>query len=115
MWVGSFSENTGRNTAALVAAGHDVLCLAADATLGALDDPDVLRLAAEQERVLITRNARDFAPLLREWAEAGKHHSGCVLIWTIRHEEFGDILRRVERLLAARPTAREWVDLVVAV
>lgn len=101
--------------AVLTTIGHDVLCLAADAALGALDDPGVLKLAAEQERILIARNSRDFAPLLREWAEAGRHHSGCILVWTLGHHEFGKIVNRVERLLAARPEAREWVDLVVAV
>lgn len=101
--------------AALAADGHDVLCLSTDAALGALDDPEVLKLAAEQERILITRNSRDFAPLLREWAEAGRHYSGSILVWTLRHHEFGKILSRLERLLADRPEAREWVDLVVAV
>lgn len=42
---------------------HDVLSLASDAALSALDDPLVLALAAEQERILVTRNSRDFAPL----------------------------------------------------
>jgi len=44
---------------------HDVLSLASDPTLGALDDREVLALAAEQSPILVTRNARDFAPLLR--------------------------------------------------
>lgn len=56
---------------------YDVLSPASDPVLGALDDPQVLGLAAEQARILVTRNARDFAPLLREWAEAGRHHAGC--------------------------------------
>ncbi|GEM_PF-818279 len=68
--------------------GHDVVSLAADAALGALDDPEVLALAAEQRRILVTRNCRDFAPLLREWAEAGRHHAGCILIWTLSHHEY---------------------------
>ena len=63
--------------------GHDVLSLASDAALGALDDPQVLEVAAEQGRILVTRNSRDFAPLLREWAEADRHHAGCILIWTL--------------------------------
>ena len=33
-----------------------------------------LELATTEERVLITRNSRDFAPLAREWAEASRHH-----------------------------------------
>lgn len=94
--------------------GHDVLSLASDPTLGALDDPQVLELAAAQSRILVTRNARDFAPLLREWAEADRHHAGCILIWTLGHHEFGAITRGVARLLDDRPDAKHWADLPVA-
>ncbi len=94
--------------------GHDVLSLAADTTLGALDDPQVLELAAEQARILVTGNARDFAPLLREWAESGRHHAGCILIWTLAHHEFGAIIRGVTRLLQERPDPDDWCDLAVA-
>ena len=94
--------------------GHDVLSLATDAALGALDDPQVLELAASQDRILVTRNSRDFAPLLREWAEAGRHHAGCILIWTFGHHEFGAIISGVERLLRDLPDAKQWRDLAVA-
>lgn len=92
-----------------------MLSLASDAALGALDDPQVLELATEQSRVLVTRNARDFAPLLREWAEAGRHHSGCILIWTLAHNQFGPIIRGVVRLLDERPAPKEWPDLTIAI
>lgn len=94
--------------------GHDVLSLASDATLGALADPQVLELAAEQRRILVTRNSRDFAPLLREWAEADRHHSGCILIWSLAHNEFGRIVAGVTELLAERNSPAAWVDLAVA-
>lgn len=68
-------------------AGHDVLSLSSDPVLGALDDAQVLELAAQQDRILVTRNSRDFAPLLREWSEAGRHHAGCILIWTLDHHQ----------------------------
>lgn len=98
----------------LADAGHDVVSLAADASLGGLADPEVLELAAEQQRILITRNSRDFAPLLRHWAEASRRHSGCILIWTLGHHEFGAILKGVKRLLAERSTPAQWQDLAVA-
>jgi hypothetical protein len=91
-----------------------VLSLASDAALGALDDPQVLELAAEQSRILVTRNARDFAPLLREWAEADRHHAGCILIWTLAHSEFGAIIRGVTRLLDDRPDPKQWRDVTAA-
>ena len=99
----------------LVKKGHDVLSLASDAALGALDDPQVLELAAEQGRVLVTRNARDFAPLLRGWAEADRHHAGCILIWTLGHNQFGAIIRGVTRLLDERPEPKHWLDLIIAI
>lgn len=94
--------------------GHDVVSLASDVALGALDDPDVLELAAEQGRILVTRNSRDFAPLLRQWAEAGRHHAGCILIWTLGHHEFGAIVAGVGGQLESRPDPEQWRDLVVA-
>lgn len=94
--------------------GHDVLCLAADPALGALDDPQVLELAAQQNRILVTRNSRDFAPLLREWGEGGRHHAGCILIWTLAHNEFGAIISGVTRLLGEYPDLDHWRDFTVA-
>lgn len=99
---------------ALEKRGHDVLSLASDAALGALDDPQVLELAAREDRIVVTRNSRDFAPLLREWAEADRHHAGCILIWTLGHHEFGAIIMRIDRLLLERPDAEQWRDLAVA-
>ena len=99
---------------ALQRRGHDVLSLAADASLGALDDPQVLELASQQARILVTRNSRDFAPLLREWAEADRHHAGCILIWTLDHHEFAAITKGVAQLLRDRPDAEQWRDLTLA-
>jgi hypothetical protein len=94
--------------------GHDVLALSERPELEGLADPEVLALAAAEGRILITRNSRDFAPLLRDWAEAGRSHAGCILIWTLRHDEFGPILRGLRHLLAERPHQSAWVDLAVA-
>jgi hypothetical protein len=99
---------------ALEERGHDVLSLAADAPSGALDDPRVLELAAQQGRILVTRNSRDFAPLLREWAEADRHHAGCILIWTLNHHEFAAIINGVAQLLRDRPDPEQWRDLTLA-
>jgi hypothetical protein len=99
---------------ALNKGGHDVLSLAADPALGALDDPQVLELAAQQDRILVTRNSRDFAPLLREWGEDGRHHAGCILIWTLAHNEFGAIISGLSRLLGEYPNADQWRDFAVA-
>ncbi|MGH3635068.1 DUF5615 family PIN-like protein [Mycobacterium sp.] len=98
----------------LRAAGHEVLALAEDAALEGLDDPAVLELAAGQNRVLITRNSRDFAPLAREWAEAQRSHAGIILIWTLDHSQFRQIVEGIEGHLRQRPRQKDWRDLVVA-
>ncbi len=95
--------------------GHDVLAIAERAEYEGLDDPDVLALAAAERRVLVTRNSRDFAPILREWAEARRSCAGCILIWTLQHHEFGAIVRALDRLLAARPARANWRDVAIAV
>ncbi|MHB8458569.1 MAG: DUF5615 family PIN-like protein [Candidatus Limnocylindrales bacterium] len=94
--------------------GHDVLALSDRPDLEGLADPDVLAMAAAEGRILVTRNSRDFAPLLRESAEAGRSHAGCVLIWTLRHDQFGPILDGVRRLLSERPEQSAWREVAVA-
>ncbi len=94
--------------------GHDVLALAEDATFEGLPDPQVLELAASDRRVLITRNSRDFAPLARQWAEAGRSHAGIILIWTLDHSRFAEIVAGVERQLRQRSSEEQWRDITAA-
>lgn len=94
--------------------GHDVAALNERLESAGLADPDVLTLATAEGRILVTRNSRDFAPLLRESAEAGRPHAGCVLVWTVATDEFGSILDGLHRLFAARPEQSAWRDVAVA-
>jgi predicted nuclease of predicted toxin-antitoxin system len=98
----------------LRAAGHDVLALAAHTSFEGLADPQVLELATTQERILVTRNSRDFAPLARQWAEAQRTHAGIILIWTLDHSQFAEILAGVQRQLEQRPDQEGWRGLVAA-
>ncbi len=98
----------------LRALGHDVLALAEDAVYEGLPDPQVLELAATEERILITRNSRDFAPLAREWAEAQRPHAGLILVWTLDHSQFAEIVAGIEHQLTLRPAPEQWRDLTVA-
>ena len=100
--------------AALRDRGHDVLALAEDAAFEGLSDPDVLALAASEQRVLITRNSRDFAPLAREWAEARRPHAGLILIWTLDTSQFPQILAGIDAQLERRPAQEQWRDISAA-
>jgi len=88
--------------------GHDVRGVADEPDLEGLDDESVLELATRDERILITRNSRDFAPICRIWAEAGRDHAGVILIWTLSHRQDGEIIRGVERWLDEIPNAATW-------
>jgi hypothetical protein len=94
--------------------GHDVLALAEDAAFEGLSDPQVLELATTEQRVLVTGNSRDFAPLAREWAEAQRAHAGLILIWTLDHSQFTGIVAGVELYLERWPAQDQWRDLTVA-
>jgi uncharacterized protein with PIN domain len=72
--------------------GHDIRALAAEPGLEGLADEDVLELAAAEDRILVTRNSRDSAPLCRIWAEAGRNHAGVILIWSLSSWQFADIV-----------------------
>ena len=94
--------------------GHDVRGVADEPDLEGLDDESVLELATRDERILITRNSRDFAPICRSWAEAGRDHAGVILIWTLSHRQYGEIIRGVERWLAQIPSAGAWHGTIVS-
>lgn len=44
------------------------------------DDDEVLAFAAREERILLTGNAQDFAPLVAEWFLAGREHWGVIIV-----------------------------------
>src|SRR6266568_2186028 len=100
------SRHVGRR---LAAAGHDLLALDQDETLGRLADEDVLALAVEQKRIVITHNVRHFVPLIRSWMEARRLHHGLILV-TLAHTDYGAILRRLQQAFAAHPGQDEWID-----
>ena len=95
--------------------GHDVVALSEEAKYAGLADDQVLMLATAERRVLMTRNSRDFAPILREWAEAARAHGGCVLIWTLRQDEHSAIARELARLFRERPRQQDWRGITLAI
>jgi predicted nuclease of predicted toxin-antitoxin system len=98
---------SGRTVGKVLAeGGHDVRALDSEPELEALSDPEVLELAAEEGRILVTANIRDFEPLLREWAGEGRPHAGVNLVpSSVRNEAFGVLISSVEETLAG--TAQE--------
>lgn len=95
--------------------GHDVLALDERRDLEGIDDAEVLALASEERRIVVTFNIRDFAPLLRQAAEEGRVHAGCILIAGVAHHQFGLILERVSEALREWPLQDEWTDRAVVV
>lgn len=97
---------------ALIGGGHDVRALDSEIELEGLSDPEVLKLAAVEGRVLVTANIRDFEPLLREWAGENRLHSGVILVpSSVRNEAFGVPISGLEKMLADT-TQEQWVDRV---
>jgi len=90
--------------AALRRTGHD------ERALDGWSDADLLELAAQEGRIMITFNVRDFPRLAQTWAEAGRHHAGCAILVGIDHSEFGTILRTLEAILTTRPHQEDWRD-----
>ena len=88
-----------------------MLALDQDERLGRLADEDVLALAAEQGRIVVTHNVRHFVPLARRFAEERRAHAGIVLLM-LPHTAYGSIVRQLERAFAAHPAQDDWIDRV---
>jgi hypothetical protein len=50
-----------------------------DLDCNGIDDDQLLRIAASQDRALLTNNARDFIPLVTRWSASGEEHCGVLL------------------------------------
>jgi Domain of unknown function (DUF5615) len=95
--------------------GHDVRALDREPEHEGLDDEDVLDLATEDERILVSHNVADFPEILRDWAAAERSHAGAILIYGIDHSEFGLVRRGIERWLDLRPGQEDWLDFCAVV
>jgi predicted nuclease of predicted toxin-antitoxin system len=98
---------------ALASAGHDVRALDQESELEGLPDDDVLSLATEEQRILVTHNVRDFPEIVREWMEAQRTHAGVILVYGIDHAEFQLVARGVRRWLELYDEPSDWNDLTV--
>lgn len=98
----------------LAARGHDVVCIAGNPPHEGASDEAVLALAAESGRILVTRNARHFVPLAREWAERGRPHAGLLLVWSRETDEFGALVDEVTAVLASVDDQDGWTNLTLS-
>jgi hypothetical protein len=92
--------------------GHDVLAAGLNDELKQLDDPILFAVAQEERRVMTTHNFYDFPGILREWAEAGRSHSGCI-ISHLPTNAYGEMARRFDRWFQQFPSQSDWIDRAV--
>ena len=81
--------------------------------LGSSDEL-ILAAAASQRLTLVTYDCRTIPPLLKIWAESGRHHAGVILIdaKTIPPSGVGNLIRAVEKVF--RATSKwTWTDQVI--
>jgi predicted nuclease of predicted toxin-antitoxin system len=95
--------------------GHDIRSLNREPEYTGLRDPEVLALAAEDKRILVTRDVKDFRGILRRWAGAGRSHAGALLIYGLESNEFDLIVRGIERALAMYPDPESWTDFTASI
>ena len=93
--------------------GHDVLAAGPSDDLRQLDDPILFAVAQEQRRILITHNSHDFPDILRELAEAGRSHHGCI-ISHLPTNAYGEMAHRFGRWFQRFPSRGDWIDRAVS-
>lgn len=95
--------------------GHDVRAADEERALDGWPDEDLLALAAEEQRIMVTFDVKDFPGIVGRWSEGQRRHAGCMILIAIDHSEFGTILRVLESQLVARPDPASWTDYTVFV
>ena len=94
---------------------HHVRALDEHRELDGIDDSEVLALATAERRILITHNVKDFPDILREWAEAGRPHAGCIVIVGIQLDQFGLLIGAIETALERGANQEDWINRVVLI
>jgi Domain of unknown function (DUF5615) len=84
----------------------------AEASNFRIPDEAQLTFATERGMALLTYNAQDFILLARAWYRDGREHAGIVISEQMSQRRFGELLRRVLRLLDAL-TAEEMHNRIV--
>jgi predicted nuclease of predicted toxin-antitoxin system len=66
---------------------------------GSLSDGAQLAYATKSGMAILTYNIQDFVPLPQAWFLSGREHCGIILSEQFSQHQFGELLRRVLRLL----------------
>lgn len=75
-----------------------------DAELRTLADPLLLERSIEHGRIFVTRNCRDYVPLVRRLARDGREFPGVLFVpSSIRHADAGGLVRALRRWIADAP------------
>ena len=85
--------------------GIDAVALTEIQGMSGISDEEVLTYAASVNRLVITRNVRDFVMLDRQWRDAGRVHSGiaCLDSQTFRQDRafVGNVVTALEKTMRA--------------
>lgn len=97
--------------------GHDVEAAADDDTARRLSDETLLEHAVAEGRALLSNNARDFLPIVGEWARGGRQHFGLLLTsdraMPRDREKIGRFVTTLDSLLGDHPTEEAFKNRVI--
>jgi hypothetical protein len=93
--------------------GHDVRAVAEERELDGMADEQLLTLAADETRVTITFDVKDFTVIARRWAEADRQHAGLGIVVGVGQGDFGAVLDVLSRERSTRPKQTDWADLTL--
>lgn len=101
-------------TQELCARGHDAQAVAEHADRAALSDPEVMTLARDERRAIVTNNVRDFRPLhVDAVTPGGPGHFGMIFMagnYRRTKNDIGRIVAAVEEKLVQYPSDEDLVD-----
>lgn len=79
----------------------DCAAVASRPDLRTLPDPDILEAAANERRILVTRNVGDFVRLDAAWSSTGRRHAGILCVTTRRFPEDSAFIAALVKALTA--------------
>jgi Domain of unknown function (DUF5615) len=89
----------------VIGSAHNARAADDERQLDGLDDEQLLELAVEEGRVMVTFDVKDFTVLPRRRAEAGRSHAGLGIVVGIDHSEFGTIVDALTHEVKGAPRA----------